>query len=512
MDINKNKKNSTFIKRTASHSKLLATSEEGASLVYVAIVMVVLLGMAALALDGSNLYLQRRNMQTAADSAALAGVHALASGESQAKAQAEIQNYAVQNDSTATDIVIDNNSVALNAMRPVETFFARIFGIDSVDVDAYSKVRYNPIYSIEPPPFCFDAGCVEENRTVTAVADEAQTYCADSLEHWSGGPRSALYIHNPEPEQISSGNYDDSWMEFDRVGSVGVYQEFLDGTATVSMDVMNGHNRGFEMEIILFNRSSAAPTSHNPYTTSATSYSPVSTWHYYSDWEITLTGLAGTPYAGAVIRGYGYSNGSNDGAAFQVGQGATYYRGDTFGASGWAWLKIEQQPSSGIKLLGPTGWSASDVYLELEQCNHLATEEQSEVSQRSCKFTFLDWNDDINSPEDIAAQISDRTQSGFQTVGDIVAGADWYSNRSSIEGALSEWFDQPVPVPVCGERTEEGEYEILGFTGFQLEEMDFTEFPSAVRGTFVPVVVDSAPAPSGVVLTDYFARDIALIE
>ena len=489
------------------------SSEDGASLVYVAIVMVVLLGMAALALDGSNLYLQRRNMQNAADAIALAGVHSLANGESRAEASSEIQDYAVSNDAIATDIVIDDTSVALNALRPVDTFFARIFGINSVDVDAYSKVEYAPIYSQEAPPFCFDAGCVAENRTVTVVADETQTYCADSLEHWSGGPRSALYIHNPEPEQIASTSYDDSWMEFDRVGAVGIYREYLDGTATVSMDVMNGHGRGFEMEITLLNRSSEAPNIHSPYTTSATSYSPVSTWHYYSDWEMKLTGLPGTPYAGAVISGYGYSNGSNDGAAFQIGQGATYYRGDQFGASGWAWLKVEQQPSSGITLLGPTGWSASDVFLQLEPCNHLREETQSEVPSNSCTFTFLDWNGDVDSPEDIAAQIHDRTESGLHTVGETVAGADWYSNRSSIESSLSEWFGQAVVAPVCGERSEDDTYEILGFTGFELDEMDFSEFPSAVRGTFVPVVAeDGGTAPVGTVLTDFLGRDISLIE
>lgn len=486
--------------------------ENGATLVYVAITMVVLLGMAALALDGSNLYLQRRNMQNAADAAALSGIHVLASGGTKGEARSEVHSFAGQNDAIAKDVDIQRTSVALNAERSVETYFARIFNINSVDVDAYSKVEYTPIYSLEPPPFCFEAACVREGQTVTVVADEAQTYCADSLDHWSGGPRSALYIHNPEPDTVSAVDYDDSWMEFDRVGSMGVYRESLDGTATLTMDVMNGHNRGFAMEVRFFNRSNHAPNSNSPYTTSATSNSPVSTWHYYSDWELTLTGLAGTPYAGAEIDGYGYSNGGNAGAAFQVGQGATYYRGDKFGASGWAWLKIRQQPSSGIKLLGPTGWSASDIYLELEPCNHLADNSQSTVSAQSCKFNFLDWNGDVDSADDIADQIRDRTQSGRHTVGETVAGADWYSDRSPIESALSEWFDQTVPVPVCGDRTNDGNFEILGFTGFRLEEMDFSAFPSAVRGTFEPVLVDSPPVPDGVVLTDYLARDITLIE
>lgn len=491
---------------------MLLSSEDGASLVYIAVVMVVLLGMAALALDGSNLYLQRRNMQNAADAAALAGIHALASGETRQQANSEVVSFAAQHNAAATDVLIDSNSVSLNALRTVDTYFARIFGVNSVDVDAFSRVEYHPAYALEPPPFCFNADCVQPNQLVTSFADEAQTYCADSLDHWAGGPRSALYIHNPEPDTVSAVNYDDSWMEFDRVGSMGVYREYLDGTAVLTMEVMNGHGRGFEMEVRLFNRTSAPPNSHSPYTTSSTASSPVSTWHYYPDWEMTLTGLVGTPYEGAVIDGYGYSNGGNSGAAFQVGQGATYYRGDKFGASGWAWLKVREQPLSGLTLLGPTGWSASDVFLELEVCNHLRTPDQSIVGTNSCKFNFVDWNGDIDSPEDLAEQLQDRTQSGVHTVGETVEGTDWFSDRSSIQNALSGWFSQNVPVPVCGDQNSNGTYDIVGFTGFELEEMDFTQFPSAVRGRFAPIVVDSEPAPAGLVLTDYLARDIAIVE
>jgi len=49
----------------------------GQTLVLVALALVVLFGMAALALDGGNVYLQRRQMQTAADAAALAAARAL---------------------------------------------------------------------------------------------------------------------------------------------------------------------------------------------------------------------------------------------------------------------------------------------------------------------------------------------------------------------------------------------------------------------------------------------------
>ena len=71
----------------ASTAKLSKESvhdrQKGQTLVLVALMMVVLLGMVALALDGGHAYLERRQMQTAADAGALAAVKALCAGERQ---------------------------------------------------------------------------------------------------------------------------------------------------------------------------------------------------------------------------------------------------------------------------------------------------------------------------------------------------------------------------------------------------------------------------------------------
>ena len=52
-------------------------NERGQSLVIIAIAFLALVAMAALIIDGGSLYLNRRNAQTAADAAALAGAHEL---------------------------------------------------------------------------------------------------------------------------------------------------------------------------------------------------------------------------------------------------------------------------------------------------------------------------------------------------------------------------------------------------------------------------------------------------
>jgi uncharacterized membrane protein len=53
-------------------------SEEGQSLIVIAVVMIGLIALMGLAIDGGNLFLQRRNAQNAADAAALAGTRLLA--------------------------------------------------------------------------------------------------------------------------------------------------------------------------------------------------------------------------------------------------------------------------------------------------------------------------------------------------------------------------------------------------------------------------------------------------
>jgi Flp pilus assembly protein TadG len=56
----------------------LIRSEQGQSIVLIAVVMVSLLALAGLAIDGGNLFLQRRRVQNAADAGALAGTRVLA--------------------------------------------------------------------------------------------------------------------------------------------------------------------------------------------------------------------------------------------------------------------------------------------------------------------------------------------------------------------------------------------------------------------------------------------------
>jgi hypothetical protein len=71
--------------------------EEGATAITVALMLLVIFGIGALVLDAGNLFWERRQLQNAADAAALAAAWDLALGEPEALARESARNYASAN-------------------------------------------------------------------------------------------------------------------------------------------------------------------------------------------------------------------------------------------------------------------------------------------------------------------------------------------------------------------------------------------------------------------------------
>lgn len=119
-----------------------ADSDSGAAAVIVAVTLVVLLGVAALTVDAGAIYAERRQMQTAADAAALAGVTSLPSDPGQAIEIAS--SYALLNTSHAGDTTFevqstyapDDTLMAWLEDPAMGLFFARILGKDTTPVNA----------------------------------------------------------------------------------------------------------------------------------------------------------------------------------------------------------------------------------------------------------------------------------------------------------------------------------------------------------------------------------------
>lgn len=117
-------------------------TEHGAIAVIVAVVIVALLAFAAIAVDAGAMYSQRRQMQTAADAAALAGVQELPGRPGTALTVADA--YALENLSDADDRtfqvestwVANDTIVAEVRQSAMGLFFAQFMGIDSAPVSA----------------------------------------------------------------------------------------------------------------------------------------------------------------------------------------------------------------------------------------------------------------------------------------------------------------------------------------------------------------------------------------
>jgi Flp pilus assembly protein TadG len=130
-----------------------ARSDRGQATVLTVVFLVVLLGMAALVLDVGSWYRADRATQSTADAAALAGAQALP-GDS-ATANALAQQYAQKNGGvgsggvTFSSKIVANDTIKVTVSRPAPTFFAKIFGKNSVTVGATATARSEGVSSVK---------------------------------------------------------------------------------------------------------------------------------------------------------------------------------------------------------------------------------------------------------------------------------------------------------------------------------------------------------------------------
>lgn len=141
--------------------KSILRDERGAAMVLVALSMVALLSAVALAVDVGMMVTARTEAQRVADASALAGAGILAvEPENDGGARTEAISYALKNSVQGTpavvlpgDVGVDlgASTVAVTVHRTTErgnavgTFFARVFGVNDVDIRAYAKAWAEPV-------------------------------------------------------------------------------------------------------------------------------------------------------------------------------------------------------------------------------------------------------------------------------------------------------------------------------------------------------------------------------
>jgi|SRR5690348_1904621 len=144
-------------------------TEKGSILLIMAVAMVMMLGISAIAIDLVNLYLARAQAQRAADAAALAGAKSFVTsgcatsgctpgGVQETMAAQQAVAVAAQNDIAGQPAVVDPASdvvfsyptaeepqITVTTGRSVGTFFAKVFGVRTVNVSATATAEaYNP--------------------------------------------------------------------------------------------------------------------------------------------------------------------------------------------------------------------------------------------------------------------------------------------------------------------------------------------------------------------------------
>jgi len=131
--------------------------EAGQTLVIIAVAMVGLVAMLALAIDGGNMYLERRRAQNAADAAALAAARRLAEDWNDAALFDTITEYAVtRNGADSVEGVYlpseeaigggyvppDSDAVRIRVTKTISPIFAGAIGMREITVSAETAAQY----------------------------------------------------------------------------------------------------------------------------------------------------------------------------------------------------------------------------------------------------------------------------------------------------------------------------------------------------------------------------------
>jgi len=141
------------------HKKILS-GEKGQVAIIVALMLVCLLGIAALVVDLGSLYQKKASIQTVADAAALAGVQELP--ESRREAAAVAIDYAEKNGFKlyrrdirfSSTLASFPDTITVRPSDPdVPTYFSGVFGMETVEVGSYASAMVgSPVeyYNVVP--------------------------------------------------------------------------------------------------------------------------------------------------------------------------------------------------------------------------------------------------------------------------------------------------------------------------------------------------------------------------
>ncbi len=179
------------------------TQEDGQTLAIFALSLVVLLGVIALAVDGGNVYVQRRRMQYAADAAALAGARARLHARSLRDVDRAVREYALNNGASSYAWTFRGSRIEVRVSTTFPTFFASVVGLASLSARARAEAEASGVSATRNVlPIGIRVFPLRFNRSYVFYQRHWfwRGHQFDWLD-WNGGSRSvnelALYICEP---------------------------------------------------------------------------------------------------------------------------------------------------------------------------------------------------------------------------------------------------------------------------------------------------------------------------
>lgn len=325
--------------------------ERGAAALYFALVLMVLLGMASLAIDGSNALLQSRRVQTAADMAALSGARALALDHGNSAVDSEVHTLAAANGAAVTswEYTADLKGVTVATKHQFDTYLASLLKYDVLTTTADSTVAYAPLVELDylVPLAINGCDCLDFETFPVAIGQDdfgeivIGIYAIGNAQDSDGAYVFDLAgLDSAYPATSANRPYN----RFSDQGGNGIYTIYGDGSAHTVERIVNANGDGFVVNL-WFSARTTTPSGDSPHCNG--SCPNTTDWSYYPTITGTLSGLPGTRYEGAVIQVTQRQRPAQSGTGAHLLTPAA-----TLGSTAWLALAVQTQPNTGALLQG----------------------------------------------------------------------------------------------------------------------------------------------------------------
>ena len=155
-------------------------SENGQSLVIIALGIIAFVAILALVVDGANAYAAKRQAQNAADAGAIAGATYMCKNHDQAGGITQARDYAINRNGAASALVtasLDAGTVVVTATVQRNTFFAGVIGFAQLTPVAVAEAACRPAFGVSILPTAWSCRANAGNQPGFDCVQKTINYC-----------------------------------------------------------------------------------------------------------------------------------------------------------------------------------------------------------------------------------------------------------------------------------------------------------------------------------------------